>query len=55
MKFPDCELPRLSAHFTWPARGLSALVSYYRTEFRSRVAANPMPSTSGSFAVKLNS
>src|ERR1051325_5086172 len=55
MKFPDWESPRLITHRTFPASGLSVPVSsraeYRRNEFRSRVAAYPMPITKGSLAV----
>src|SRR5438477_325853 len=53
-KLPDCDDPLLNPHLIFPATGFAGLLSYRRKELRSRGAAYPMPSTSGSFAVKVN-
>src|SRR5438034_7588105 len=56
---PDCELPSDTAQRIFPATGFgvpaSSFFAYRKNEFRSRAAAKPMPSTSGSFTVYCSS
>src|SRR5436190_16715536 len=56
---PDCELPSDTAQRIRPASGFTnvplSFASYRKKELMSRVAANPMPSTSGSFAMYCSS
>ncbi len=51
--FPDCETPRITDQRIEPATGLalpkSSCTAFSKKEFRSRNAANPTPSTYGSF------
>ena len=56
---PDCELPSEIAQRTIPATGFgvpeSSARSWRKNALRSRVAANPTPSTSGSLTVYCSS
>src|ERR1700730_10796813 len=56
---PDCELPSETPQRMFPATGfgvpVSSCLSYRKKELMSRVAANPIPSTSGSFTVYCSS